>query len=127
MAYQTGPGSTASGNKRRGGICGCTTIVFVLSVIIAILSAAVIGLAAGTGVAASNYNDANSKLEAMSSSYSSLQNAAATGTTTATASGASSTSTSYSNITNGCSDEDGIGNEDTYTPSCKMFFCPKPD
>ncbi|CAM1511238.1 Fc.00g087510.m01.CDS01 [Cosmosporella sp. VM-42] len=117
--YQQAPGST-TGTKRKGVICGCTLLVFVLSIIIAILSAAVIGLAAGTGVAASNYNDANSKLDDLRVSYSSLLSghatATGTGTGTATSASASATSTSYSNITNGCSDANEKTTGDTYQP-----------
>ena len=122
--YQPAPGSTA-GIKKKGVICGCSLLVFVLAIIIAILSAAVIGLAAGTGVAASNYNNANSKLDALSASYSSLLggDATTTGTATgtATSASASATSTSYSNITNGCSDKDEKTTGDTYSPDCKSF------
>ncbi|KAL7627735.1 hypothetical protein AAE478_001930 [Parahypoxylon ruwenzoriense] len=52
--------------KRPKRICGCSVLVFILSVIIAILSAAVIGLAAGTGVEASRANDAEARLAALS-------------------------------------------------------------
>ncbi|KAH7109178.1 hypothetical protein B0J13DRAFT_632434 [Dactylonectria estremocensis] len=105
-----------SENKNKKIVCGCSLVVLVLSLIIAALSAAVIGLAAGTGISAKNYNDANTKLDALSSSYSSLRNAASTaadattaGSETATSSAASSSETvetarSESDITNGCSD-----------------------
>ena len=110
----------ADSGKKRGVICGCSLLVFVLSVIIALLSAAVIGLAAGTGVAASNYNDANSKLEALSASYSSLLKTEPT----ATGSGAtaSATPTGYSNITNGCSDGNENTSGTTYTPDCELHI-----
>ncbi|KAI2621473.1 hypothetical protein GGS26DRAFT_264939 [Hypomontagnella submonticulosa] len=49
-------------------ILGCSVLVFVLSIIIATLSAAVIGLAAGTGVEASRANDAEARLASMSAS-----------------------------------------------------------
>ncbi|KAH6603516.1 hypothetical protein Trco_008291 [Trichoderma cornu-damae] len=82
---------------------GGVSLVLVLSVVIAILSAAVIGLAAGTGVAAKNYNDANSKLSVMSSSLAAFQDAAsATGSPTPT-DGTTPTPTDWSNLTNGCS------------------------
>lgn len=116
--YQAVGAPADSGNKRKGVICGCSLLVFVLSIIIAILSVAVIGLAAGTGVAASNYNDANSKLEAMSASYSSLMNTEPT----ATSSGGSSspTQTGYNNITNGCSDPNENTTGETYKPNCEF-------
>ncbi|KAI0538000.1 hypothetical protein GGR58DRAFT_321689 [Xylaria digitata] len=44
--------------------CGCSTLVLVLSAIIAVLSIAVIGLAAGTGVQANRANSAEAKLAA---------------------------------------------------------------
>ncbi|KAI1379523.1 hypothetical protein F4677DRAFT_335347 [Hypoxylon crocopeplum] len=59
------PSEQGRASKR---ILGCTVLVFILSLIIAILSAAVIGLAAGTGVEASRANDAEARLAAMSTS-----------------------------------------------------------
>ncbi|KAK8051813.1 hypothetical protein PG993_003198 [Apiospora rasikravindrae] len=65
----TGYGSLPSdlGGRRKEGpkILGCSVVVFVLGVIIAILSAAVIGLAAGTGVEANRANTAESNLAAL--------------------------------------------------------------
>ncbi|KAI1081595.1 hypothetical protein F5B20DRAFT_48892 [Whalleya microplaca] len=88
-AYDTIPPSDqARGSKR---VCGCSALVFILSIIIAVLSVAVIGLAAGTGVEASRANDAESRLAAMSASAS------------ATTSAPTSTSTMFSNIDKGCS------------------------
>ncbi|GAB1318856.1 Apple domain-containing protein [Madurella fahalii] len=49
-------------------ICGCSFLVFVLSCIIALLSAAVIGLAAATGIEAKRANDAANSLAALNSS-----------------------------------------------------------
>ena len=48
--------------SRRVRICGCSTIVLVLSILAAALSIAVIGLAAGTGVQMNRANNAESKL-----------------------------------------------------------------
>ncbi|KAK0718265.1 hypothetical protein B0T26DRAFT_609200, partial [Lasiosphaeria miniovina] len=45
--------------------CGCGMLVFILSCIIALLSAAVIGLAAGTGIESQRANDATSKISAL--------------------------------------------------------------
>ncbi|KAI0900181.1 hypothetical protein F4806DRAFT_506160 [Annulohypoxylon nitens] len=87
-------------------IWGCSTLVFVLSVIIAILSAAVIGLAAGTGVEASRANDAEARLASMSSSP-------ATVTVTAPA----STSTDVSAIDKGCSTNSASVTGSTYASS----------
>ncbi|KAK7927331.1 hypothetical protein PG985_004329 [Apiospora marii] len=65
----TGYGSLPSdlGGRRREKrtILGCSVVVFVLGVIIAILSAAVIGLAAGTGVESNRANTAESNLAAL--------------------------------------------------------------
>ncbi|KAI0161026.1 hypothetical protein GGR52DRAFT_156864 [Hypoxylon sp. FL1284] len=85
-------------------IWGCSVLVFLLSLIIAILSAAVIGLAAGTGVEASRANDAESRLAAMSAS-------AATVTVTAP----SSTPTGFSDIDKGCSTSSASVTGSTYT------------
>ncbi|KAI1102203.1 hypothetical protein F4804DRAFT_343410 [Jackrogersella minutella] len=73
-------------------ILGCSVLVFILSIIIAILSAAVIGLAAGTGVEANRANDAEARLASMSASR-----------TTVTVSAPSATSTDFSSIDKGCS------------------------
>ncbi|UKZ96791.1 uncharacterized protein TrAFT101_011567 [Trichoderma asperellum] len=96
-------------------VCGIS-LVLLLSIIIAILSAAVIGLAAGTGVATSNYNDANSKLRVLSSSLAAAQ-AKATGTPTSSGSSSQGTSvpTDWNSITNGCSDNPGDVTGLTYT------------
>ncbi|KAJ1333241.1 hypothetical protein MN608_03231 [Microdochium nivale] len=63
-----GPGTTTMQNegKKRRLICGCQLVVFVLSVIVAMLSVAVIGFAAGTGIAASKASHAESELAAVS-------------------------------------------------------------
>lgn len=109
--------------KGKRVVCGCSLVVFVLALIIAFLAAAVVGLAAGTGVVASNYNDANSKLDALKESYSSLQ-ATATGnsgtktkttTVTATASATDAANTpTLSELTNGCSDKNERTTGSTY-------------
>ncbi|KAH6989019.1 hypothetical protein BKA56DRAFT_611305 [Ilyonectria sp. MPI-CAGE-AT-0026] len=116
-------------DEAKRGICGCSLLVLVLSAIIAVLSVVVIGLAAGTGIASNNYNDASLKLEALSSSYSSILGAAATASTpssassgfsftstsTSTSSSAAATATGYSNITNGCSDDEETTTGKMYT------------
>ncbi|KAB5572478.1 hypothetical protein GE09DRAFT_1217038 [Coniochaeta sp. 2T2.1] len=84
--------------KSKGVICGCSLLVFILSCIIALLSAAVIGLAAGTGVEANRANDANNKLAALSASVSS---AAATKTSSTPA----PTATSFNDIDRGCTND----------------------
>ncbi|KAL6890909.1 hypothetical protein GGI43DRAFT_387363 [Trichoderma evansii] len=95
-------------------VCGISLVLF-LSIIIAILSAAVIGLAAGTGVAASNYNNANSKLQVLSSSLAAAQ-AKQTGTPTSSGSSSSTSgAVDWNSITNGCSDNPGDVTGLTYT------------
>jgi len=91
-----------STKRSKGVICGCSLLVFILSCIIALLSAAVIGLAAGTGVEANRASDATNKLAALSSSVSS---AAPTKTVTTVIPSA----TSFNDIDNGCSNNpDGV-------------------
>ncbi|KAI5868380.1 hypothetical protein GGS23DRAFT_545190 [Durotheca rogersii] len=73
-------------------IWGCSVLVLILSVIIAILSAAVIGLAAGTGVEASRANDAEARLAEMVASP-----------VTLTVTAPSPSPTGFSAIDKGCS------------------------
>ncbi|KAI1093033.1 hypothetical protein F5B19DRAFT_172049 [Rostrohypoxylon terebratum] len=101
-----GPLPPSEAGKASKKIWGCSGLVFVLSVIIAILSAAVIGLAAGTGVEASRANDAEARLASMSSSP-------ATVTVTAPA----STSTDSSSIDKGCSTNSASVTGSTYASS----------
>ena len=55
-----------TGKKHR--VCGCSLLVFLLAVIIAILSAAVIGLAAATGIEANQASDAAAQVAALNAS-----------------------------------------------------------
>ncbi|KAI1638690.1 hypothetical protein F4809DRAFT_599318 [Biscogniauxia mediterranea] len=94
------PAYGGSTNPERGRtskrICGCSLLVFILSFIIAVLSAAVIGLAAGTGVEASRANAAEAKLAAL--------NAAAT-----SSSSTPSSTPDFSSIDRNCStDSSGV-------------------
>jgi len=108
-----GPDPTAKRSRRVP--CGCSLLVFILSCIIAVLSAAVIGLAAGTGVEANRANDATTKLAALSASVSS---AAATATKTSTT--AAPTATPWNDIDKGCtSDPDGVTGTRYTSFSCK--------
>ncbi|KAK8042476.1 hypothetical protein PG994_012959 [Apiospora phragmitis] len=63
--YGSLPSDLGARRKKEHTILGCSVVVFVLAVIIAILSAAVIGLAAGTGVEANRANTAESDLAAL--------------------------------------------------------------
>lgn len=83
-------------------VCGCSLLVFILSCIIALLSAAVIGLAAGTGIEAQRANDAISQLATANALL-----AATTGTPTA--SGTTPTAVAAGTLDEGCgADPDGV-------------------
>ncbi|KAK9422495.1 hypothetical protein SUNI508_00358 [Seiridium unicorne] len=108
--------------SKSGTICGCTLLVFILSTIIALLSAAVIGLAAGTGVEASRANDAEASLSA-------IKAGGAAATTTVTAPAAASTGdfnaldrncTSNSNGVTGTTYTSSFFNDATYTIYCNQ-------
>ncbi|KAH0526344.1 hypothetical protein TsFJ059_009677 [Trichoderma semiorbis] len=107
--------------KKTATTVGGISLVLLLSIIIGILAAAVIGLAAGTGVATNNYNNANSKLAALSSSLADAQATAppdaacATGTGTAAAATPSSTSAIFNSLDNGCTDDPSGVNQTVYT------------
>lgn len=102
-------------------ICGCSLLTFVLSCIIALLSAAVIGLAAGTGIEASRANDAVTKLAAYTSANlamtsTSLSSGASTTATATSADGiGSATSLSGVEIDSGCSSREDKVNGTIYT------------
>lgn len=95
MAYLPQPPSEKGTARKR--ILGCSVLVFILSLIIAILSAAVIGLAAGTGVEASRANDAEARLAAMSATA--VSPATVTVTASATASADKGCSTNSAGVT----------------------------
>lgn len=102
--------------KKKGLLCGCTTLVFVLSVIIAILAAAVVGLAVGTGVEANRAKSAEAKLSAAMSSKTSPS----TVTVTATTASASASSTSFAALDDNCSGDPSTVNGTTYNSfSCE--------
>ncbi|KAF9870298.1 hypothetical protein CkaCkLH20_12145 [Colletotrichum karsti] len=97
--------------RSRKTICGCTFLVFILSIIIAVLAAAVIGLAAGTGVEASRANNALDQLAALQASGTTQASA----TVTVTAASSSATATGYASITNNCSNQDETTTGQNYT------------
>ncbi|KAK7958485.1 hypothetical protein PG996_010078 [Apiospora saccharicola] len=103
----TGYGSLPSdmGGRRREKrtIMGCSVVVFVLAVIIAILSAAVIGLAAGTGVEANRANTAESDLAALRANM------------TTSSSSSSIAAGNYSALTRDCSTNSTGVSGTTYT------------
>ncbi|KZL73816.1 hypothetical protein CT0861_07710, partial [Colletotrichum tofieldiae] len=98
-------------SQKRKTVCGCTFLVFLLSVIIAVLAAAVIGLAAGTGVEASRANQALDKLAALEASAANGSSASATVTVTSP----SATATGFASLTNNCSNNDETTTGQTYT------------
>ncbi|KUI68330.1 hypothetical protein VM1G_04169 [Cytospora mali] len=88
--------------RAKSTVCGCPVLEFVLCAIIALLSAAVIGLAAGTGVEANRASTAEARVAQLSSSL-------ASATPTATTASSSATSTSYSDLDDNCSSNaDGV-------------------
>lgn len=96
----SGAGAVGRRKKKGGALCGCGALVVVLCAIIAVFAAAVIGLAAGTGVEANRANVAEAKVSSLSSA---LAAATKTGTATTTASSASATSTSFADLDDDCS------------------------
>lgn len=102
-------GAQYNKKNNKGLLCGCTTLVFVLSVIIAILAAAVIGLAVGTGVEANRAKSAEDKLSAAMSKTS-----PSTVTATATTASASASSTSFAALDDNCSGDPSAVNGTTY-------------
>ncbi|KAI3401329.1 hypothetical protein diail_11412 [Diaporthe ilicicola] len=108
------PGAAAAAagpGKKKGTICGCTVLVFVLCAIIALLSAAVIGLAAGTGVEASRANSAEARAAQLSTS---LASATASATATGTAGSSAATSTSFAALDRNCSADPSAVTGTTY-------------
>lgn len=90
-------------------------MVFLLSIIIALLSAAVIGLAAGVGVVTNRANDAQGQLDLMTASAASAV-AATTVTRTVTTESAAPTGTSAPD--KGCSTDPNQVSGTSYTAAC---------
>lgn len=112
---QPGDDKNHHGRRNKGLLCGCTTLVFILSAIIAILAAAVVGLAVGTGVEANRASTAEAKVSSMSS-------ARATVTATTTAASSSASSTSFADLDSNCSGNPSGVNGTTYN----SFSCESP-
>ncbi|KAL6695027.1 hypothetical protein J3F84DRAFT_349289 [Trichoderma pleuroticola] len=121
-AYSTSPDSIDP-EKKAATTVGGLSLVLVLYIIIGVLAAAVIGLAAGTGVATKNSNDANAQVTLLKSALASALNnppsdpACATGTGTGSAPVPSSTATNYNSLTNGCSNDPNGVTGTVYTPA----------
>ncbi|KAL8348554.1 hypothetical protein RB601_002401 [Gaeumannomyces tritici] len=124
LASENGNGGVGGGEeKRRGGggadrtVCGCTLIVFVLSVIIAVLAAGVIGLAAGTGIEASRASEASDSYQRLQASVSAagLLAPSGTGSAPAAASGTSCPRPETVVIDNGCASNSSSVSGQSYT------------
>lgn len=120
--YSTAPESNVA-EKKTGPTVAGISLVLILSIIIGILSAAVIGLAAGTGVATKNWNDANNKLAVLSSSLAAAQASIPDATPTPTGGGSPSPTPNFNNLTNGCSNDPGDVTGLTYTSPCRSSIC----
>lgn len=106
---QSGATTYKDQHQRHQKILGCSRVVFLLSCAIAVLFAAVIGLAASTGVESIRANDSEKRAASLSTSLASAEAAvaaAATATATVTVTLDSNPSaTSFPVLTNGCSDD----------------------
>lgn len=97
-------------------ILGCPVLVFILACIIALLSIAIIGLAAATGVEAARANDSENRAASLSAQL-------AAGPTATVTISPSPSATDYNAITNGCSDDPDKVTKTSYTSfSCKSFI-----
>ncbi|KAI6376159.1 hypothetical protein MCOR25_002797 [Pyricularia grisea] len=97
----------AAETSKKKILCGCPVIVFVLSVIIAILIGAVVGLAAGTGVQTARVNEANDKVQDLQAQMASISFPTGTGSSPA--------ATTTAAIDNGCSSNPSAVNGKEYT------------
>lgn len=113
-----GPGEKANNDGKRTGVCGASTVVIVLSAIIAALFVAVVGLAAGTGVEANRANVAEAQVRSMSAAASTV----AAKTVTATAAAAAATITSLDALDAGCSTNAAGVSGSTYGAFACEFF-----
>lgn len=104
-------GSDDTRKKKSGTILGCTTLVFVLCVVIALLAAAVVGLAAGTGVEAHRASVAEARAEDQCQADASASSCA---TATVTATSSAPTSTPFAAIDDNCSGNPGGVTGTTY-------------
>ncbi|KAK4165976.1 hypothetical protein QBC43DRAFT_24625 [Cladorrhinum sp. PSN259] len=89
-------------------VCGCSILVFVLSCIIALLSAAVIALSAATGIESQRANENANQLA------SARNNSIATSTVVVTTSTFTATPTSLASIDDGCAETTRATNGSTY-------------
>ncbi|TLS29712.1 hypothetical protein PpBr36_01247, partial [Pyricularia pennisetigena] len=97
----------AAEQSKKKTLCGCSVIVFVLSVIIAVLVAAVVGLATGTGIQTARLNEATDKVQSLQASKASISSPTGTGNAPA--------ATTTAVIDNGCSSNPAAVNGKVYT------------
>ncbi|KAK0636923.1 hypothetical protein B0T17DRAFT_520266 [Bombardia bombarda] len=105
--------SQRKSSKAAVTICGCSLLVFILACIIALLSAAVIGLAAGTGIESNRANEAVARLAVLSTS------AVSTATVTTTSAPAPTSTLAAAND-QGCAADPNAVTNTTYT-SFELF------
>ncbi|RKU45895.1 hypothetical protein DL546_008434 [Coniochaeta pulveracea] len=110
--------------SRKGGICGVSTLVFLLSCIIGLLAAAVVGLAAGTGVEAHRASVAESRLanlSAVMATATPTPTVSSNGTTTAGQ--AAAATTAWNELDKGCSNDPERVTGTTYSSfKCRFPF-----
>lgn len=96
--------------------------MFVLITALAVAVAAVIGLAAATGVAVKKSNDSDAKLNALRESYAAVSDAAAAtaATVTVTSTAPASTDVDQEELTSGCSNKKDTTTGTVYTSKCKL-------
>ncbi len=109
-----GPASEPERREREESrVMGCTSLVFFLSCLIVLLSCALIGLAAGTGVEANRANGLSNQVAVLSASLSNIPSP-----TTVTV---SPSSTPFNQLDNGCSNNPNGVTKTSYTAfSCKL-------
>ncbi|TLD27209.1 hypothetical protein PspLS_04974, partial [Pyricularia sp. CBS 133598] len=96
----------AAEQSKKKTLCGCSVIVFVLSVIIAVLIGAVVGLATGTGIQTARFNEANDKVQSLEAQMASISFPTGTG---------NAPSATAAVIDNGCSSNPSAVNGKEYT------------
>lgn len=121
-----GTGSAAASGKKKGRLCGCTILVFVLCAIIVLLLAAVIGLAVGTGIEANRANTAENRVAQATGGGSATSASTVKTVTVTTTSAAAATSTSFASLDDNCSgNPDGVTGTTYDVFSCKSTLPPR--
>ncbi|ODA78893.1 hypothetical protein RJ55_04483 [Drechmeria coniospora] len=99
VAGPVAAGWSPSERQRPRTLCGCGSLVFLLSVVIAVLAAAVVGLAAGAGILVGQRNDANARFERLKLSVTPQEGLP-----------------SWANVTRGCTDDPKGTTGETFQP-----------